>query len=187
VLSCTIKHQLSHFIGKRILPDHCWQEGLPPHIADCWSEGNFIDVQNHEGFFSSQSPQLRKASGLRVVLSAGHLNAANSAPQELHRMSDRGQRTTLLPSGRSTSFRYDATKPGAKLFHLEHYAHQPSETVDPAGQLLITGLTTTYLRMRRIPDCSRGGDLSIPIDQAGSAAAALGVGLPSSGRIQGAN
>jgi hypothetical protein len=45
----------------------------------------FIDVQVHGKFFSSQSPQPRIAFGLRVVLCAGHLNAANSAPQERHR------------------------------------------------------------------------------------------------------
>src|SRR2546425_13361377 len=46
------------------------------------SSGRGIDVQDHEEFFSSQSPQPRKASGLRVVLSAGHLNATNIASQE---------------------------------------------------------------------------------------------------------
>ena len=60
-----------------------------------------------------------------------------------------GQRTTVLPLGHSSSFGYRATKPATKLFNLEHHAHQPLKTVDPAGQLLITGLTTTYLRMRR--------------------------------------
>jgi hypothetical protein len=45
----------------------------------------FLDDYDHEEFFSSHSPQLRKVSGLRVVLSAGHLIAANSAPQERHR------------------------------------------------------------------------------------------------------
>jgi hypothetical protein len=42
----------------------------------------FIDVQDLGEFFSSQSPQPPKASGLRVVLIAGHLNATNSASQE---------------------------------------------------------------------------------------------------------
>src|SRR5207253_10745222 len=45
---------------KRILPDHSWQEGLPPHIADCWSEGNLSTSRTTMTFFSSQSPQLRK-------------------------------------------------------------------------------------------------------------------------------
>ena len=39
----------------------------------------FIDVQDHEEFLSSQSPQPRIASGLSVVQSAGHLNAAHNA------------------------------------------------------------------------------------------------------------
>jgi hypothetical protein len=42
----------------------------------------FIDVRDHGDCFSSQSPQLRKAYGLRVVLNAGRLNAATSAPWE---------------------------------------------------------------------------------------------------------
>ena len=103
----------------------------------------FIYVQNHAEFFSPQSPQPPKTCGLRVLLSVGRLNAASSAPQERHRTLDRGQRATVLPSGRSSSFVYGATKPAAKLSHMEHYSQQASETLDPTGQLSVTGLATS--------------------------------------------
>jgi len=44
----------------------------------------FIGVQGHGEFFSSQSPQPRKASVLRVALGAGHLNAAHNASRQGH-------------------------------------------------------------------------------------------------------
>src|SRR5260370_20099320 len=40
VLSRTSKHQLSRLSESRILPGHGWQQGLPPHISDCWSAGD---------------------------------------------------------------------------------------------------------------------------------------------------
>jgi hypothetical protein len=103
----------------------------------------FIDVQDHEEFFSSEWPQLREASGLRVVVSAAHLNAEHNASRLRLRTLDRRQRSTVLPSGRSSSFGYSATKPAAQLFHFERYAHQQLETVGPAGQPFVTGLTTS--------------------------------------------
>jgi hypothetical protein len=63
----------------------------------------FIDVHYHERIFSVPSPQLRKASGLRVVLNAEHLNAAHNAPQEWRRTSDKRRRTPVLASGPSSS------------------------------------------------------------------------------------
>ena len=52
-----------------------------------------MDVQDHREFFSSPSPQPPKASGLRLVLSAGHLHAANSDPwsETARRIGDREQ------------------------------------------------------------------------------------------------
>src|SRR5208282_3251755 len=46
----------------------------------------FIDVQDCGHFFSPRSPQPRKISGLRVVLSAAHLNAARNAYRHRHHM-----------------------------------------------------------------------------------------------------
>jgi hypothetical protein len=43
-------------------------------------------------------PQSRKASGPRVVLSADHLNAANSAARQRHHTKGKGRRATDLCS-----------------------------------------------------------------------------------------
>jgi len=88
----------------------------------------FIDVHDHGRLFSSQSPRPRKASGLRVVLSAERLNAAHSVPLEQRHTSDNGQRTVVLPSDPSSSLSDGATKPAAKLFRLEHCMHYPAKT-----------------------------------------------------------
>jgi len=42
-------------------------------------------AQDYGEFYSPRSPQPRKTSGLRVVLCAGRLNAANRAPRGRHR------------------------------------------------------------------------------------------------------
>jgi hypothetical protein len=42
-----------------------------------------------------------------------------------------------LPSGLSSSFGNGATKPVAKLLHLEHYAYRPSEIVDPIRHTML--------------------------------------------------
>jgi hypothetical protein len=141
-LSCTSKHQLFALIEKRHTPRSLLVTGSTTTYLGLLVGRGFIEVHDHGEFFSSQSPQPRKASGLGVVLSAGHLNAASSAPQERHRTQDRGQRRTLLPSGRSSSFGYGTTKPAANLFHLEHYAHRPSKTIDPDRQLLVIEFPT---------------------------------------------
>jgi len=72
-----------------------------------------MNVQDHREFFSSPSPQPRKASGLRLVLSAGHLHAANSDPwsETARRIGDREQ---PFASDRLSSIGYGATKPAAK-------------------------------------------------------------------------
>jgi len=64
-------------------------------------KSGFINPYDRREISSSQSPQPRKASALRVVLWAGNLNAANRAPQHRHRRWDKGRMTTVPASGRS--------------------------------------------------------------------------------------
>ena len=65
----------------------------------------FINSQNHGEFSFVLWPPPRKASGLHVALTAGHLSAANSALQPPHRTWDRRRRPTVSASGLPSSFR----------------------------------------------------------------------------------
>ena len=53
-----------------------------------------------------------------------------------------GQGTARNISGTKSliSLGQGAMKHAGKLFHFEHYAYQPSETIDPTGRLLVRGL-----------------------------------------------
>src|ERR1700687_1561762 len=66
-------------------------------------------------------PQSRKASGPRVVLSAGHLNAVHSAALQRHHTKDKGRSATVLCSVPSFSLENGPITRWRTLSYLEHF------------------------------------------------------------------
>src|SRR5260370_28994524 len=89
--------------------------GLP--VSRSRVKNGFLKSAYHGEFSSIQRLRPEKASGPRVVRSAGCLRAANSASQKLPRTWDTGRRETLLAPSLSFSPGQGAPRNVGKLLH----------------------------------------------------------------------